>query len=292
VWAAGATVTITASVVRNTDPAPDGSSGSGLFVQDEAGARATVTVTASVFEKNHESGVTLIGSDATLVNVTVRDTQSDGHGQFGRGIAVADDVGTKQRAKLVVQRSAVIANRDIGVLVGGSDGVLESVLVRGTLSHPDGTWGRGVQAQSDADGGARATLAVHEALVDQNSEAGVAVVDSDLVLEHTWVRATATAAGNFGDGVFAIAVSQKASATLTGCHVEHNARAGLASFSAKATVASTGFACNLFDLNGESYEKGAAPMFSDAGGNTCGCGEPTACKVLSATLVAPSPLAP
>ena len=105
----GSEVTIDASVVRDTRPQSDGTSGRGIEAFTEKGARATLNLQSSVVSGNHEDGIEVSGSDATITSSVVSDTAprtSDGH--VGIGIYVLDD-GT-QRASLSLQTSTVERN--------------------------------------------------------------------------------------------------------------------------------------------------------------------------------------
>ncbi len=296
VFVAGASLVLDASVIRNTDVvAAGGTGGSGLSVQDNsAGERATVAVSASVFDGNHDAGLTLIAADATVETTVARATLPDAHGDGGRGLQVADDAATKQRGKLTLRNCLVDANHDVGLLVGGSDALVEGTVVRGTLPLAGGHWGRGVAFQSDSDGGARSTGVVRGSLVEGNREVGVEVLGSDVTVEGSEIRGTLAAGdGAFGDGVFVIGLAQKTAATLNGCRVEKNARGGVTNFSATVSLSGARVACNGFDLDGENYQMKGAPNFVDQGGNGCGCPEQTGlCKVLSASLAAPEPIVP
>jgi hypothetical protein len=78
---------------------------------------------------------------------------------------------------------------------------------------------------------------------------------------------------------------------VTGCRVADNARAGIACFGCAARVGQSTFECNVVDLDAELVNDTsgvAEPSFLDLGGNTCGCGDPEQCIVLSANLEAPT----
>ncbi|MBW2457821.1 MAG: hypothetical protein JRI68_25170 [Deltaproteobacteria bacterium] len=83
-----------------------------------------------------------------------------------------------------------------------------------------------------------------------------------------------------------------ASAVLSGCLVESNARAGLAAFSASVGLTASAIRCNTIDMNSESHG-GAPGTFEDLGYNSCGCGsEGTVCQAVSAGLEPPLPVLP
>jgi hypothetical protein len=223
----------------------------------------------------------------------VRATGPDGD-QAGRGIGVADDVASGQRGNLTLRTSLLDANTDIGLILGGADVLVESTRVRGTLPRPDGGWGRGVQIQWDMDSAARATATLRASVIEGNSEVGVAVVESDATLEQTAIRGTLARAsdGLFGDGVFVVPQSGASGAILRGCSVEGSARAGVSSFGGAVSLEDTRLECNALDIDGEVLMR-MTPIFTDAGGNACGCAEAARpCKLLSSSLAPPEALAP
>jgi hypothetical protein len=194
-----AEVTLDAVALRDTQPLADGSNGTALYVTDDKGARATVTIEGSIVERNRTVGLFFLGSDATIRATEVRDTQvraSDG--KEGRGIEVGADAG--QRASLSVQGSVVERNHEIGIFSAGSDVTLEDTVVADTLPVSDGTFGRGVSLQNGD--GAPTTATLHECLVDHNMEIGVVANGANVTLDGTLVRDTQRAAdGTLGRGV-------------------------------------------------------------------------------------------
>jgi hypothetical protein len=97
-------------------------------------------------------------------------------------------------------------------------------------------------------------------LVEECHEFGLSVIGSDATLEASVVRATAarTADGLFGDGVAVFGpTAQAAAATLSGVRIEESARAGLASFGAFVSLASTSIRCAAFELAGEPRRLGS-----------------------------------
>lgn len=194
---------IEASVVRGTIPNDQGLLGRGIVVQDHSsGARASATVRSSLVDQNQEIGVFVAGSDVLIEATMVRDTLFDASGSAGRGIELIDDAATGLRTNATVRASVVARNHEFGVLVGGSDGLVESAVVRGTLPNPAGLYGRGIVIQDDLITGARANGTVRGCLVEQNQEIGVTVMGADGLIESTVARAMlANVEGDGGTGI-------------------------------------------------------------------------------------------
>ncbi|HZO17281.1 MAG TPA: integrase core domain-containing protein [Polyangiaceae bacterium] len=93
----------------------------------------SVTLRSSLIEENHDIGVIVFGSEATLEGVVVRDTLPRARDQeAGRGIVSAiSDSGSRSTAH--IKSSLVQRNHDLGVFVAASDATLEGLIVRGTL---------------------------------------------------------------------------------------------------------------------------------------------------------------
>jgi hypothetical protein len=96
VFVAGSDAKFEAVVVRDTLPqASDQQHGRGISIQGnpETGFRSSAVLRAALIEHNHEFGLAILDSDATVESTLVRDTlprQSDG--LFGDGVVVASVV--------------------------------------------------------------------------------------------------------------------------------------------------------------------------------------------------------
>jgi len=118
----------------------------------DAAAGAQVLVRDSLVEENHDVGVSIMGSDATLDGVVIRGTQPRASDQRqGWGIAVqlactAAGCDPLARSTALVRSSLVEKNHDLGVLIAASDATFEGVVVRGTLPNAkDQNFGRGAK---------------------------------------------------------------------------------------------------------------------------------------------------
>src|SRR5262249_28963170 len=88
----GSSVTLDGVVIRDTQPTSAGHFGRGVDVMEDMdiGTRATLSLSSSVIERNHDIGVQVHGSDATISATVVRDTTGRPDGLFGDGILVSD----------------------------------------------------------------------------------------------------------------------------------------------------------------------------------------------------------
>ncbi|WP_437801820.1 right-handed parallel beta-helix repeat-containing protein [Sorangium sp. So ce693] len=238
----GSDATIESTVVRSTQPSADGTGGWGIGVQEnpDTGEHASVTVRASLVEQNHDVGVFVEASDATIESTVVRSTQPSADGTGGRGIGVQENSDTGERAGVIVRASLVEQNHEMGVFVSGSDTTIESTVVRATQPSVGRTFGRGIHVQDNPDTGGRASVTVHASLVEQNHEVGVFVVGSDATIESTVVRATQPRAD--GTGGVGIGVQddrgrgERASVTVRACVVEQNHDVGVFVLGSDATI--------------------------------------------------------
>ncbi|WP_437985175.1 right-handed parallel beta-helix repeat-containing protein [Sorangium sp. So ce117] len=242
VFVGGSDATIEATVVRATQPSADGTGGRGIVVQDDPdpGERASVTVRASLVEQNHDAGVAVIGSEATIESTVVRGTPLNADGTGAWGIVIHDDPDTGERGSVTVRASLVEQNHDAGVAVIGSDATIEATVVRATQPSADGTLGRGIVVQEDPDTGERGSVTVRASLVEQNHEAGVAVIGSDATIEASVVRATQPRAdGNLGRGIHVQKSpdrGERASVTVRASLVEQNHGTGVFVHGSDATI--------------------------------------------------------
>jgi len=299
VFVTGSDATIEGTVVRNTQSqASDQASGRGINIQrdSDTAERASVTLCASLLEQNHDIGLFVAGSDATIEGIVVRTTLPEAIDQTGgRGINIQGASDAIERANVTLRTSLLEQNHDNGLFVAGSDVTIEGIVVRNTLPQASNqTGGRGISLARPLDTGMRANITLRASLLEQNYTLGVLVSGSDATIENTVVRNTVPQASNglFGDGIVIFADSYPASALISSCLIEASARVGVTVFGGHASLATTTLECNSIDLNHESFA-GAAGLLDDLGDNRCGCGSAsTVCKAVSAGLGPPPPVAP
>ena len=291
VFMLSAQLVMDSSLVRDTQLYGD--FGWGLGVLKTTGAdteRSTALVTSSVFEGNRDVGVSVMGCDAVLEGIVIRDTLPGTFVHSGRGLSAQPEPSTAEPATVTLRASVVERNQEIGVVVTGSAATLEAVAVRDTWPTSDGLYGRGIQVQPEPGLGVPATATIRSCDVARNYDVGLLVVDADVVIESTLLRATARqqALDIYGDGLAVFGWYQDASATISSSRLQDNARAGAAVFGGTLAAGETLFTCNIFDIDGEEWA-GRPYDFTNLEGNACGCGTETQCKVVSASLEPPQP---
>jgi hypothetical protein len=184
VYVGGSEATLEGLVVRGTLPRTiDQHFGRGIQIQLRAatGAPSTANVKSSLVEGNHDIGVLVGASQATLEGLLVRGTLPRASDQqFGMGINIQVDPVGGALASALVKGSLIEESHDSGVFVHGSEATLEGVVIRGTSPRAsDSLFGDG--------------LAVATAIVERVPFAASAVVTNSRI-EHN-ARA---GLGNFG----------------------------------------------------------------------------------------------
>ncbi|CAN92891.1 putative cell surface protein [Sorangium cellulosum So ce56] len=289
----GADATIEATIVRATRPGADRNFGRGVNIQNvfDLDERSNLAVRTSLIEENHEFGVYIGGSDATIETSVIRRTQPLEDGMRGRGINAQDSSVLGERANLLVRSCIIEQNHDTGVAVFGSDATIETTMVRSTQPRGDGTRGRGIVVQDETDFGKRTNANIDTCVIEQNHEIGIFVGNSDVTIDTTLVQTTkARHDEKFGDGVVILGAS---TATIQSSTITDNDRAGVANFGSKVQILDTILTCNGFDLNGETLLE-SRPDFHGSDGWQCtpddakDCTETDDhCKVVSGNLEPP-----
>jgi len=95
IFVGGSDATIEQSVVRGTQTNDAGIYGRGILVQVDppSGQRAIASLTGCLVEDNHETGIAVVASDATIEATLVRGTLANGTGHLGDGIALVSETG-------------------------------------------------------------------------------------------------------------------------------------------------------------------------------------------------------
>lgn len=288
--------TIEGTVVRGTLPqAADGLFGAGVVVEGSATVEApsTAVVRASLVEKNHDLGMFILGSDATVESTVVRGTLPQAFDQsFGSGIGIQSNPATTTPSTAVVRASVVADNHDHGMFIFGANVTVEGTIVSRTLLQTsDQRWGRGIGIQSNPETGAPSTVVLRASLVEQSHDVGVYVSGSEVSLLGVAVREVEVdGRGLFGDAVAVFRQSGPAHAVIESSLLTQARRAGVSNFGAVVNLEATVLRCHAFDLDGEIY-LGNDYMFHDQGHNQCGCPSADAsCTVASTGLMPPEPV--
>ncbi len=271
----GSDAIVEATVVRSNLPDSQGKGGRGINIEYDPAAmgRANVTVRACLVEQNHELGVAVLSSDATIEATVVRSTLPGVPGtlkELGFGIVVQNHPATNERANVTVRACVVEQNHSLGVAVKGSDATIESTVVRATLPNAQGEAGHGIQVQDNLETKARANVTVRACLIEQNRHAGVVVVGSDAIIEATEVRSTLNNGQESGiyDGVGisitdSVDTNARANVTVRACLFEQNRSVGVFVEGSDATIEATVVRSTLPNSKGESGNGIAIQVPSD-----------------------------
>jgi hypothetical protein len=195
VCAFGSNLVVEDTVIRDTEPTIDGVHGRGINLQPSTGLGhpSTLSVTRSVVEGNHDTGI-FVSGETTVEHSVVRRTMSDAHGAFGRGILAQVDQGMPFSFSLA--KSLVEDNVETGVLMLGAQSTVEATAVRRS------TVGRGIGVQTERGSGITSKLSLTTSLIDDNAVEGIYMGGGETAIDASVVRATRPdAAGNFGRGL-------------------------------------------------------------------------------------------
>ncbi|MDI3283432.1 right-handed parallel beta-helix repeat-containing protein [Polyangium sp. 15x6] len=235
-------VLVEATVVTGTLPDGNGQSGRGIEIGRTTVGRSHATVRGSFLEKNHQFGIFVAASDAVIESTVVRGTPLDGSGQSGGGIW-AQGSGPDVRSDVTVRASLIDDNREGGILLMGSDGLIETTVVRETKPIDVGTYSAGIKLVSQPDTGARSNVIVRGSRLEKNHIHGLHVLDSDASVEATVVQGTQLDGdGKLGWGMIVATSSHdipRAKVAVSDCLIENNHEIGMYVGASDVTVEAT-----------------------------------------------------
>ena len=260
----GAKAEIAQSVIRDIEPRADKTFGRGLGVQSApTGKRSAITVTRSVFERNHDVNVIVIGSDATFEGSVIRDTQPQASGQErGWGIAVQADPASKQQGSLTLDGCWIGNNHDLGLFASGSHATLHRTVIRDTLSHqPDLLYGQAIEVIPSSSAGQPGLLTVEESLIADNRSLAVSITGSEATFEKSIVRGTqpqeADKAGGRGiEAGYSHDIHGSSTLSLKGCLLEDNRDVALFVWGSTASIEDTTIRGTLAEQSSASAGRG------------------------------------
>ncbi len=203
VFVYGSAATLDGVVVRDTLPLQsDPPRGRGISIQLDPDTSSTATITASLVERNHEFGIFVSGSTATLDGVVVRDTfPQPSDLSVGRGIHVQGAIDTGAPSVASITATVVERSHDIGVVIQGSEATLDAVVVRDTFpQQSDLRFGRGIDIETSRYTGAPSTATVTASLVERSHDIGIYASGSEATLENVVVRDTFPRQSDLGLG--------------------------------------------------------------------------------------------
>jgi hypothetical protein len=233
VFISGSEVTVEASVVRTTQPSVQGPFGRGVTAQAHTvtGLSSTLLVRGSLVDENHDVGVNVVGSTATVEASVVRATQPDGLQRFGHGVQVVAHPTSGAPSTLSVVKSLIERSHTAGVQVEASEATIESTVILATELDASGGLGHGLNAQADLVRSAPATVVLRTSLIDQNHDVGLFVAAADVTVEASVVRNTQPDGAQRGGRGFAVQAHPMSSLpgrlTLTSSLVDQNQQLGL-----------------------------------------------------------------
>ena len=199
--------------------------------QDGLVAGGDFTLRASLVERSHTTGLQLTGAHATVDTTVFRDVQSrSSDGLFGLGVGVLSGV------TLALTSSVFDRCHGAGLVVIGSDAVVERSIFRGTLPQDaDQSAGWGVEVGSSGSTRVRrGNVTVRASTVEGGRDFGVLINGADGVVEGTLVRDTLSQAKTKLSGIGiqvqldAVSSHQRGTLVVRGSLVERNRQVGIA----------------------------------------------------------------
>ncbi|MFC1482269.1 hypothetical protein ACFL51_00530 [Myxococcota bacterium] len=174
-----------------------GAGGIGLWARN-----AEISLVKAVAAANHNMGIFLIGTEAEISWVVIRDTlpqQSDGTGGYGLGAACDPDTGVC--GSLRIDHALLWANHHIDLAIAGTGVEILSVVIRDTLpQQSDGTGNVGLLAACDLDTGVCGSLRIDHALLQANHSNGIALYGTEAEISSVVVRDTQPRQSDGTDG--------------------------------------------------------------------------------------------
>ncbi len=253
---------------------------------------AEVVVSGSLVERAGAVGLVVLGSALELSETVVRSSRYISGVGAGRGVDVEYYSADELPASLLMHRSVLEGNREVGLAIFGAQAELTDSVVRGTLSRDsDQRFGFGIAIQDSSDGQLPADVGLERVVLEDSHTGGITTISSTARMHRVTVRDTAAQVSDdaFGDGLSLLHANSPAEVTLEESLVAGSARAAIANFSGHIGLGAVDISCNLIDLAGENVTVGY--LFEELAPNSCHCGEESrTCKALSTGLAPPQGL--
>jgi hypothetical protein len=192
VFVAGAELSLSATVVRDTWTNDGGEGGRGLNIQPEPNTfeGSLVTVSKSLFERNRGVGVfvgaSLLNMDRSMVRDTLVNAGGRGHGIHTQGHEMSSTPTTFTGRGIVVERSV-----RLGVQVTNADADVTSMVVRDTFADSEDRFGDGVSVVHAVPEWGAATANLSTLLVEQSARAGISNFGGTISLDTSAIRCAA-----------------------------------------------------------------------------------------------------
>jgi len=229
----GAEVTAERVAVRNTRRELGGAA-SGVTVQDIGdNNRASLTVRDSYIVQSNGVGAYVGGADLVFERTAIVDSRPAlGALVSGMGILQQDapehPVGT-----LTLRQTVIETSRYLGIYISGGDATIENSTIRGVTPDPNNGAGHGIGIEDQLETGRPSNVGISRSLVELSTEVGVSVFGSDVTIDATIIRATATTPKVewFGRGVHiqngATDPTRRSAVHINDSSIEGNSEAGV-----------------------------------------------------------------
>jgi hypothetical protein len=297
----GSSATMDRVVVRDTALGDNGEDGRGIEIERglDSHEPSELVLRSSLIERNHDVGVVVFGSLASIDSTLIRDTLKGGsEDQSGRAISAQPDPAPGDtvemgRADLAVTRSVLANSIELALFVAGSDALVEDTSIHDVAPQETGYFGRGIEASlfEDVTPFMGANVTVRRTSILRTHDVGMHAQDASVSVERLLVRNVAPRLRDdlFGDGLALFADEAEQLSTVVSSSFSDASRAGVSAFGAGADMSASLVSCAGFSLAGELY-KDRSGVIADGGDNVCGCGaEWGPCKVQSVNLEPPQP---
>ena len=212
----------------------------------EAGLGPTsARVERSLFEGFVELGVLVQAAKLELIASVVRDGKPAPGGTAGVGVTAQIDPSSGTRADATVQGSLFERNYAAGIIVQGSDAVIEGSLFRDIHAQvSDGEFGAGITVTEDGPAAAPSNAQIRGCVIERCVTAGIYVGGSTAEVEATTVTDTDPSPTSMGGGVGLLVdagldTHVPSQATIRSSQLKGNHSVGIAIQGSTATVEGT-----------------------------------------------------
>jgi hypothetical protein len=289
ITAFGAKLEVEGTIVRGTRADDTGSGGPGIVSEKYETKSADLSLRASLLEDNEFSQLSVQSGVALVEMVVARKGVPTKAGLVGGGMVF--EVGTS----FTLKDALVEQTRAFGVAVSGASGTIERLIVRDVAQDAKGIGGLGIQIGDDEETHAPSTVTLKDSRFDRCAQLGVLIMGSTVDAEGLAIFDVKPDSEQiFGDGIGIsahrvrdVAEPVLASLKLKKSLVERANRAALTIYGADVTIESSRFRCSPIAINaeraygppesGNTFERNF--VLEDLGGNVCGCGAATVCRV-------------
>ncbi|MEQ9322606.1 MAG: hypothetical protein RIF41_25800 [Polyangiaceae bacterium] len=291
-YAGGATITFSESVLRDMVPSGLGTGG-GAVVSTQGlakGGSSLVTIERSLIDGAFGAAIAADGSGVVVTDSVIRNVVVDqSSGADGYGAVATTGLMAPGAPGLVVGRSVIENTQTAGILGIGAALEITDTVIRDVspVAIVGQINGEALVSEPDLQG-VVGSLVARDVVLERSDVGGLLVIDSPAQIDGAIVREIRPGPeALFGDGVMVVSFMTPGSLTVTRTRVDATTRAGLAAFGAAMAVSGSTSWCNPIDIAAE--QQGAfEPTVTDGGGNHCACEDAAwPCKASSANLAPP-----